>query len=260
MKKWWIYIAIAVLAGGLISVWLFRTDKPKDFPEIMKSGSITVVVDSSSLGFSVNKDSVGGLQYEMVKSFANRHGLELIISTTANTESGIEELYIGESQLLAHFIPANKENLDRLLLTKSLLNTGLVLVQKSDSLNIGSQLDLSGDTIYVAEGSVFIPRIKNLANEISSEIKIVELKKKSLEQMVEMVSAGEIKNTVCPENLALNFKTRFNNLNISLPVGFQQEYSWAVHPNATALRDSLNSFLSEFIGSSAYWEIYRKYQ
>ena len=90
MKKWWIYIAIAVLAGGLISVWLFRTDKPKDFPEIMKSGSITVVVDSSSLGFSVNKDSVGGLQYEMVKSFANRHGLELIISTTANTESGIE--------------------------------------------------------------------------------------------------------------------------------------------------------------------------
>lgn len=260
MKKWWIYIAIAVLAGGLISVWLFRTDKPKDFPEIMKSGSITVVVDSSSLGFSVSKDSVGGFQYEMVKTFANRHGLELIISKTANTENGIEELYKGEAQLLAHFIPANKENIDRLLLTKSLLNTGLVLVQKSDSLNIGSQLDLSGDTIYVAEGSVFIPRIKNLANEISSEIKIVELKKKSLEQMVEMVSAGEIKNTVCPENLALNFKTRFNNLNNSLPVGFQQEYSWAVHPNATALRDSLNSFLNEFIGSSAYWEIYRKYQ
>ncbi len=260
MKKWWIYIALMLLAGGLIYFLLFRNNKPKDFPEIMKSGRITVVVDSSSLGFSVNKGSVGGFQYEIVKEFANRHGLELIISKTPDTEAGIEELYNGESQLLAHFIPANKENIDRLLLTKAFMNTGLQLVQKSDSTNIKSQLELADDTIYVAKGSVFIPRIKNLANEISSEIKIIELKNKSLEQMVEMVSRGEIKNTVCPEILTLNFKTRFSNLETDLPVGFQQEYGWAVHPNATVLRDSLNSFLNEFIGSSAYWEIYRKYQ
>lgn len=260
MKKWWIYIVVTLFAGGLIYVLLFRTKELKDFPEIIKSGSITVVADSSSLGFTVSKDSVGGFQYEIVKAFANKHGLELVVSKNANTESGIEELYKGEAQILAHFIPSNSENINRLLFPKVLLNTGLVLVQKTDSGNISSQLQLSDDTIYVAEGSVFIPRIRNLANEISAEIKIVELKKKSLEQLVEMVANGDLKNTVCPEHLALNFKTKFADLNISLPVGFQQDYGWAVHPQAIVLRDSLNVFLNEFIGSSAYWELYKKYQ
>ncbi|MBN2766782.1 MAG: transporter substrate-binding domain-containing protein [Paludibacteraceae bacterium] len=258
MKKWLIYSLTAALLAALSIVFFTRHAEIKDFSAILKSGRITVLTDSSSLGFSVLNDSVGGFQYEIFKAFANKYGLELIISINDNTEEGINELISGESQLLAHFIPSNKENLERLLLTKAFFTTELVLVQKSDSANISSQQDLSGDTVFVAEGSVFIPRIKNLANELSSDITIVELKNKSLEQLVELVAQGKIKYTVCPGQLALIFNSRFSNLNTSLAVGFQQEYGWAVHPGSSELRDSLNSFLSEYIGSSAYWEIYMK--
>ena len=260
MKKSGIYISVAVFIALVLYFLFFRTTEIKDFSAIQKSGRITVVTDSSSMGFSVSKEGVSGYNYEIIKAFANKYGLELIISQSNNTENGIDELLSGEAQVLVHYIPSNKENLQRLLLTKPILNTALVLVQKTDSTNIHSQLEMSGDTVFVAEGSVFIPRIKNLAEEISSEIKIVELKNKSLEQMVEMVARGQIKNTVCPEQLAIIYTSRFGNLNISLPVGFQQEYAWAVHPLSIALGDTLNNFLNEYIGSSEYWEMFLKYQ
>jgi len=77
--------------------------------------------------------------------------------------------------------------------------------------------------------------------------------------MVRMVSTGQIKYTICNEQFAQKLKLKYPNIDVSLPIGFAQQQAWVVHPNSPLLLEKLNEFLDDFIGSSAYWNIYRKY-
>lgn len=77
--------------------------------------------------------------------------------------------------------------------------------------------------------------------------------------MVKLVSTGKIKNTVCTEEQGLKLKKLYNNIDISLALGFNQHYSWVVNSKSPLLLEKLNAFLSDFIGSEAYWKLYSKY-
>lgn len=118
---------------------------------------------------------------------------------------------------------------------------------------------LARDTIYVTANSPYVKRLKNLADEIADTIVIVEMKEMTMEKMVEMVAENKLKNTVCVEQIAINLKLKYPEINISLPLGFTQELTWATHTESPLLMQKLNEFLSEFIGSSDYWDLYRKY-
>jgi membrane-bound lytic murein transglycosylase F len=52
---------------------------------------------------------------------------------------------------------------------------------------------------------------------------------------------------------------KYPNLDVSLLISFEQQQAWAVHKDAHKLFEQLNGFLHDFIGSSEYWKIYRKY-
>ena len=52
---------------------------------------------------------------------------------------------------------------------------------------------------------------------------------------------------------------QYPTLNFAMDIGFQQEGVWAINKNAIELQKKLNEFLAEYIGSTAYWELYRKY-
>jgi len=77
--------------------------------------------------------------------------------------------------------------------------------------------------------------------------------------MVCLVAKGKINLTICDEQFARKLKFKYPNIDVSLPISFAQEQAWAVHPDSPKLLESLNEFLDDFIGSSAYWSIYRKY-
>ena len=118
---------------------------------------------------------------------------------------------------------------------------------------------LTEDSICIPVRSTFRQRLENLSNEIADSIKIVEIPDKSTEDLVQMVSAGKIKYTICDELQAKRLKRIFTNIDISMPFGFTQQFSWGVNPSAGQLRDSLNIFLNDFLMSNDYWKIYRKY-
>ena len=54
-------------------------------------------------------------------------------------------------------------------------------------------------------------------------------------------------------------KLQYENINISLPISFTQGHGWMVNKESTQLLQKLNDFLEDYIGSSHYWELYRKY-
>lgn len=259
-----------ILGGGIIVISLtvifswIASSKIHDLEDVIDSGRLVVVTDSSSIGFAVNKDSVYGFQYEIIKAFADSLGVELEISEQNDVQRSIEDLKNGEYDIVANLIPMTSDLKKGVLFSKTILSSRQVLVQRlaADSLQpmpVRKQYELANDTIYIPYNSVYKMRIENLADEIADSIHILEVKNVSVETMVRMVSLGRIKNTICSAQLAEKLKRQYPNIDISLPIGFTQEHGWVLNMNSPELTAKLNDFLSDFVGSSAYWELYRRY-
>jgi len=255
-------VAIIIL---MVGAWAVFHEKPvHDLPAMLKSGKLYVVTDSSRMGFRLEGDSVYGFQYEIAKTFADKLGLTVVVSPENNFESCLKGLTNGDYDIYASFIPVTTEWKNDVSFSIPLNTSRLVLVQKNypDSLKQlmkKNQQDLAGDTIYVPKMTPHKLRLKHLSDEIADTIHIVEVPNVNLEQLGEWVALGKIRLTVCDEREAQHLKLTYPQLDISLPLGFDQHYAWMVDKESIQLLQQLNDFLNDFIGSSAYWNIYRKY-
>jgi membrane-bound lytic murein transglycosylase F len=267
-RKLQIQIGIG-LAAMMIILAIFLLIRHKrnhihDLPSIMESGRLTVLTDSSSLGFSKKGDNIYGFQYEIIKAFADSLGLELVITEESDTKACMAGLKSEDYDILASFIPVTAEWKNEVLFTNSLFTSRQVLVQRiindtTQTKVIKNQFQLANDTIYLPVNSPYKMRIEHLAREIADTIHIIEMKNLSSEQLVHLVAMGKIKYAICNEQFSQPLKFKYPNLDFSVPIGFEQKHSWVVHKESTQLLDKLNEFLDDFIGSSDYWTIYRKY-
>lgn len=265
-KKIQIATVVLVLVAILVSVLWIRDVRSRihDLPSIMDSGRLSVLTDSSRLGFATKGDSAYGFQYEIVKAFADTLGLELVISEQNDLKSCLKELESGDYDIIANLIPVTTEWNQRALFTKPLMTAKQVLVQRIEDdttqlPRIKTHHQLAKDSIYIQYNSPFKMRLQHLSDEIADTIHIFEVKNLNTEQLVRLVAEKKIKYTICDEQFARVLKERYPNIDISLPLGFEQQLAWVVHPKSVLLLEKLNAFLDDFIGSSAYWEIYRKY-
>ena len=239
-------------------------NEQRDLSEIRQSGRLRVVTEKSSLGFKLYNDQIEGFQYELVKAFADSLGLELEINPENNIDSAIAGILENRYDLIAMNLPNTSEIKKKLAVSIPIISGRQMLVQQEiiDTTNVKAIRNhhlLTEDSICIPVRSPFRQRLENLSNEIADSIKIVEIPDKSTEDLVQMVSAGKIKYTICDELQAKRLKRIFTNIDISMPVGFTQQFSWGVNPSAGQLRDSLNIFLNDFLMSNDYWKIYRKY-
>lgn len=251
---------VAVVAFVSIVFAIFKDKSVRDLDDIVSSGRIKVLTDNSTLGFKLDKDSVYGFQYEIVKAFADKLGVELEISENDDMAESVEDLMIGKYDLIASMMPVTVEYKDKVQFSDPLQINRQVLVQRNDSITlIAKQYDLANDTICLPKNSPYKQLISNLSDDIADTIYTIELKNATTEVSVKLVADGIIKYTICSERLAKKMLQLYPNLNFSLSIGFQQQGAWATNKNATGLQKKLNEFLSDYIGSAEYWQLYRKY-
>lgn len=253
-------IVVASVAFLSIVFWFFEEKSVRDYDDITSLGRIRVLTDNSSIGFRVDGDSVYGFQYEIVKAFAARAGVELEISENDDSRESMEELMAGEYDIVAAMLPQTSDYVDKVLFTIPLQVNRQMLVQRKDSAGlVTKQFDLAGDTISLPRNSPYKMLIDHLSDDIADTIYTAELKNTTTDVAVKMVADGIIRYTICSERMSKKMMLNYPQLDISVPVGFQQENVWMVNKKATMLQKKLNEFLTDFIGSSEYWELYRKY-
>lgn len=261
------YVIGGVLLIILVSLAILinrpKSESFRNFDEIIHNGKLRVVSENSITGILINNDSISGFQYEILKTFADSLGVELEILIINDFEKCITELNQGKFDIIARFIPTTTEWVDTILFSKPLVTSRQMLVQKipegKKDGKIHTQYQLANDSIYISSNSPHKKRLEHLSNEIADTIHIIELNDLTSEQLVALVAEGKIRNTICHEQLSRKLIKTYSNIDISVPISMSQPYSWIVHKNSTELLEKLNEFLSEFIGSNDYWNLYRKY-
>lgn len=259
--------ALLVLVGAT----LLQTRKsigptPRSYKEIIRSGELRVLTESSSAETLEGEDTVVGFHRELVEAFALEKHLKLEINSQMNLHDQVKALAEGQFDLIADNLLITQEQTDSILVyTQPILKNRLILVQKKkntdkgDSLYIARQIDLGGKTVHIPKSSPILYRISNLSEEIGDSITVTEEECNNF-QLMQLVSKGDFDYAVCEESSARRFISQFPNLDISIAISFNQFYGWGVNRQSPALLDSINAWLNHYAKTKAFKKLAEKYQ
>lgn len=257
-------IAAMVLTIGMVSSC--KKNKPSvvyDFPQIIEKDTLTVLTVNSSSSYFIYRDQEMGFHYDMINDFCKTHGLELAIKLAKNSSELVEMLQNGEGDVIAYDVPIKKTLKDSLIYCGLSSVSHQVLVQRADAGDslVQDVTQLINQKVTVKGNTKYYERLVNLNNELGGGIQIEDIKKDTVvvEDLIRMVSFGEIKYTVADENIARINRTYFRNINIDLPISFDQRSSWAVRKSSPILADSLNKWFNQINIQPAYRLIAKRY-
>ncbi len=278
MKK--LHFFIAVLAIMFFSGCNNNSEKEANYNKISPSEQadsdyrerekIVAITDYNSTNYFVYRGQLMGYQYELLQELADHLGKRLEVIVDNNLNQKFDRLLKGDVDLIAANITITAERKKIADFTVPHGQTRQVLVQRKpenwnqlrtrdvENLLIRNQLDLAGKVIHVQKHSAYAERIENLAEEIGDTI-FIETMNKETEELIDMVSSGEIDYTICDENLAKLNESYYENLDIKTPISFPQHFAWAVTKGNDQLLNDVNKWFDNYKTTRRYQAIYNKY-
>lgn len=234
-----------------------------DLPQIQQRDTLNVLTMAGSMSYFIYRGEPRGYEYELLSHFAESQGLTLNIQVAPNESQLTEMLLNDEGDLIACNIPITIEGKEVLLYAGREVIDHQVLVQrenKGDTL-LRDVTELIGKTVWVVKDSKYERRLYNLNEELGGGIDIHPVDEDSLstEDLLEMVSTGQIRYAVSDAVLAELNRTYHKNINIKLDVSFSQRSSWAVRPTEPLLAAALNDWFAANENKPQYKAIVKRY-
>lgn len=238
----------------------------------INEGVLTALMDNSFTSYFIHKGQPLGYEYEMLKLFADENGLELNVKIIENIENILDSLMAGKGDIVASNLSISEERMQLVNFSEPLLRTRQVLVQRlpenriqltkqeiEESL-IRDRLDLDGKSVMVRKNSSYELILKNLISETGINIKIDYAPGDYVtEQLIDMVSNGEIDFTICDENKAIIFNAYYDNIDITTPMSLSQPIAWAINKNASLLKSQVDEWIESRKGSLEFNMITNRY-
>ena len=240
-----------------------NSPKTRDFETILEKGEINVLTLSGSMSYFIYKGEPEGYEYELLSGFADNYNLKINIRLAENEAKLTELLLKGDDDLIAYNIPVTKEGGKKVLFCGREVINEQVLIQrtnKGDTL-LNDVTDLIGKEVWVIHDSKYFRCLKNLNKEIGGGIiiRIIEKDTVIVEDLLEMVSKGDISYTISDLDMALFNKTYYNNINTDLSVSHPQCSSWAVRKKSAGLAKAINDWFEETKNAPQYQRIMKRY-
>ncbi|WP_298533833.1 transporter substrate-binding domain-containing protein [uncultured Algibacter sp.] len=243
-----------------------------DLDAIKKRGVLKAIVVGGPTSFFIYRGETMGFEYELLKRFTENLGVKLEIIVAKDFDVLADWLNTGKGDIVAHGFTPTISRKKRFDFTNYLYLTKQVLVQKKPKNwrklklhEINKQLkkdaiELINDTVSVRRYSSYKMRLENLMDEIGGEIYIDEVDSNiTTDELIGMVSKGEIKYTIADNTLAKMHTYHFKNLDISTPVSLSQKASWVLRQNTSNLKNELNIWIDGMKKTTDFHVIYNRY-
>ena len=233
---------------------------PDKFPAKSGGDTIDVAIEISPLAYSLSRDTISGLDYDILRDLARIHGRVVKFHPFVPLEYAIQGLEQGNFDVVVSSLPSTRRLKQELPLTDVVYTDREVLVQRRDDPRFVKSAEmLAGDTVWIAAGSPIRERIINLSKEIGDTIIINEVPETTAEIIILRTAIGELPRVVVNEGIARALATQYPELDVDTPVSFSQFQSWAVSPLHPEMRDTLNSWLKDYRATASYERLTKAY-
>lgn len=235
-------LATVICACGGKKTPAETTVTPHPLPDTLRVATLY-----SPTSYFLYRDEAMGYDYSLLTQFAEDKKLHIDLTVAPSIQSMIELLDSGRVDLLAYEIPVTAEYRKKVIACGPEILTHQVLVQprKGSDGFISDETQLVGRDVYVIAESKYDYRMRNLDQELGGGVRIHQISRDTLvaEDLIEMVSKGEIPLTVVDSDIARLNKTYYPDLDVSLALSFDQKSRWAVAPSDAWLADSINTWI-----------------
>jgi len=263
MKKSARYLPLLFILLPACILFSNKDDQACDLPCILESDTLRILTLNTSTSYFIYRDQPMGYHYDMILEFCRHHGLIPEIIVAPGTASLLNMLQDEVGDVIAYHIPVTRERRDSVIYCGLQQINHQVLVQRAmqgDTL-VDDVTGLIGKTVTVTRGSRYHQRLIYLNQELGGGIQIEVAESDSIlpEDLIRMVSRGEIAYTVADDDLARLNQTYFRNLNTDLQISFDQRSSWVVRRNTPLLADSLDSWFDRKSDEPLFLRIMKRY-
>lgn len=228
-----------------------------------KGDTIAVAIEMSPLTYTLRNDTAEGFDYSILTGIAAEHGLTVRFYPFSQLEPAFRELNHGRYDILIASLAATNTLKNFFEVTDPVYLDRQVLVQRADSVGgrgpVTSQEQLMHDTVWVAEGSPFATRLRNMSRELGDTIFVMSSPQYSSEHLAILTALGEVKHAVVNEAVARDIAADYPQLDIGTPISFNHFQCWVVTPGDSVLLDSLNVWIKEFKQTPQYRRLADKY-
>ena len=203
----------------------------------------------SPTSYFIYRETAMGYDYDMISRFTADKKITLKLEVMPSLSAAIENLDSGLVDLIAYEVPVTAEYLRHIVPAGNETVTHQVLVQPKQSAagRVTDVTQLVGREVYVEKDSKYHQRLINLDRELGGGIIIRPIDRDTLitEDLIAMVSSGELPLTVVDSDIARINKTYYPDLDITLEISFEQRAAWGVSPDKRWLADSINAWSHE---------------
>lgn len=225
-----------------------------DLQVIREKGELTAVTLNTSTSYFIYKMQQMGYEYELIENLAESLGLELNIKIAENITRLEEMLQNGEADVVAYPMQMDNTMKNNYLFCGVEQQNHLVIVQRAEKGDtiLKDVTGLIGKEVWVKSNSRHHERLVSLNTELGGGIIIKEIERDTVttEDLIEMVSEGEIRYTVSDNVLARLNRTYYRNIDIRLPISFPQRASWIVRKDCQELADTINEWAANISRST----------
>lgn len=260
MEKWATFISVLLLLSGCNKTAEVQISSQEKSVSVPDSILRVATISRSTSYYTTRGGHEMGYDYELCKGLAEKLGKHLELKVAKSNEELISML--GDSaEVLAFPVVINKANKDRMAFVDKETITHQVVVQKKKNNTTKNKQDvlyLIGKKITVVQGSKYHHRLLNLNDEIGGGMEIITVSTDHDEEdLIKMVSKGEIDMTVCDNDIAQLQRRYYKNLDIHLEVSHPQRNAWAVAQKDSALLKEINEYFAE--NEKTISKLYSKY-
>jgi len=236
-----------------------------DFKRIKRTGILKAAIDYNSTNYFVYRGKPMGYEYELLQALCDDMDVKLEIVVSNKLSETFEGLKNKRFDLVAQNLTITGQRNSEVAFSVPINQTRQVLVQRvrasklNDSVYVNTVLELDHKKVYVQKKSAYFQRLINLSEETGTNVEVIADSVLNVEELIAKVAKGTIDYTVCNENIALINKEYFSNLDVSVPVSFQQNTAWAMRKGSLELKDFVDKWITKFRETRKYHFLYYKY-
>lgn len=266
---------LQLISFTLIFLGCSQSQQPNysfDLDEIRERGTIYAITSYSPLSYFIYRGEPMGYEYELLKLLANELDVDLELVIAKDIDQMFDMLIEGKGDLIAYNLTIMSKRAERIAFSTALNTTRQVLVQRKpdnwrsmrlheiEQSMTRNPIDLDGETIYVRKGSSYVPRLRNLAQEIGGTINVIEAEGgETTDDLIRQVAEGSLRYTISDENIAKVNHSYYPNIDVDTPISLHQQTAWAVRQNSPELLQAVNEWIAGMQMQSDFYVIYNKY-
>ena len=229
----------------------------RDWEAIRASGQLRLLTLSSPVTHYLWRGERLGFEYELVRMFADTHGLDLAVIVVHDHEELVEGLLAGRGDVVAAGwveTPARAEA--GLLFTRHYLEIRETFVTGgvTGGAPVSALGDLAGRTVTVPRATSYVATLADLDGDFE-----VEESDRSSHTLLEEVAAGTVDVTLVDSHRAELAATFEPGLTLGLALDPVMPLVWAVGPGRVELKGELDAFLDAGYRGLDFNMLYNKY-